>query len=314
MFSTMATSSDNKTAKVPVLLLAFNRPAATKKVLDAITAYQPPHLYVAVDGPRVNNIHDAENCKQVIEIIDNWEKGNQYTLVHRLFQKTNLGCGIAVSTAISWFFNKEEMGIILEDDCLPNSSFFFFCQALLHKYYEVEQVMHIGGSNFLYDSIKIDGSYYFSKYPHIWGWASWKRAWNKYEYSMPLFDEFIKLPDFIRYYDAQIFIKTKFREIDTWDSQWIYSFLMNNGLSILPTKSMITNIGFNKESGSHINKKPKWYKSKIYSIETLIHPVDIVHNEKADDYVFNKIFKRGVYFRLKKNIRKLFFKKSYFII
>jgi hypothetical protein len=299
----MTTATYSNTAKVPVLLLAFNRPAATKRVLDAIAIYQPPRLYVGIDGPRLNNLNDAENCKQVEEIINQWETTNSGISVFKLFQKENLGCGPGVSTAISWFFDKEEMGIILEDDCLPNKSFFPFCQELLHKYLDVEQVMHISGSCFLNDSIKTETSYYFSIYAYIWGWASWKRAWQKYEYNMPRFAELLKLPEFLQYYDDEVFVKTKTGKLDTWDSQWIYSILMNNGLSISPAVNMVSNLGFEENPGSHIIKKPKWYNPNMQELSEIKHPDQIMQNIKADSYVFRKVYKRGILYRFKKMIR-----------
>ncbi len=249
--------------KVPVLLIAFNRPATTQQVLDAIALYQPTVLYVATDGTRKNNEPDAVKCKAVHELIDQWQINNPLVSVKKLYQQNNLGCGVGVSTAINWFFAAEEMGIILEDDCLPNASFFTFCETLLHKYKDDDRIMHIGGSNFVEPEMKVDNeTYYFSIYPHIWGWASWRRAWSKYDFEMKRFEEFISLKKFTTYYDDEVYIKTKSGEIDTWDSQWAYSIMMNNSLSISPQVNLISNLGFEDNSGSHIIKKPKWYNPK----------------------------------------------------
>ncbi len=183
--------------KVPVLLIAFNRPATTQQVLDAIALYQPPVLYIATDGARKNNESDVIKCKAVHELIDKWQINNPAETVNKLYQQNNLGCGVGVSTAINWFFAAEEMGIILEDDCLPNKSFFIFAKLYFHRYKDEECIMHIGGSNFVEPEMKVDNeSYYFSIYPQIWGWASWRRAWRKYDFEMKRFDEFINLPNF----------------------------------------------------------------------------------------------------------------------
>jgi hypothetical protein len=277
--------------------------------LHAIAGYAPPRLYVSVDGPRPGNTNDQQTCNEVKEIIAEWQNNHPATQVHSLYQPANLGCGTAVSTAITWFFDQEEMGIVLEDDCLPNQSFFVFCENLLHRYHHNKQVMHIGGSNFLDGALNIDSTYYFSKYPHIWGWASWKRAWKLYQFRMPHFQEFTSRPDFKRYYDDDVFIRTKSGEVNTWDSQWVYTVLMNDGLSILPLANMVVNLGFSEHGGTHLQQKPSWYSGKTFELEQITHPHKIVHNAQADDYVFNKVFKRGISYRLKKTIKKLLFKK-----
>lgn len=297
--------------KVPVLLIAFNRPNTTQLVLDAIAAYQPPALYIATDGARHGNDSDKIKCAAVHELVNTWQKNNPATLVSKLYQDNNLGCGPGVSTAINWFFANEEMGIILEDDCLPNASFFNFCETLLHKYKDEERIMHIGGSNFIEPEMKHnDETYYFSIYPHIWGWASWRRAWKHYDFEMKRFDEFLKLPEFDEYYNDEVFINTNKNKIDTWDSQWVYTLLINKGVSILPYLSMITNLGYNENSGSHLSKVPKWYNGKVYQFDKIKGPKTIVPNKLLDKYVYNKVFKRGISYRLKQFIKKLLLKKE----
>ena len=298
--------------KVPVLLIAFNRPATTQQVLDAITLYQPPVLYIATDGARKNNESDAIKCKAVHELINQWQINNPAVTVKKLYQQNNLGCGVGVSTAINWFFAAEEMGIILEDDCLPNASFFTFCETLLHKYKDDDRIMHIGGSNFIEPEMKVDNeTYYFSIYPHIWGWASWRRAWSNYDFEMKRFEELVEMEEFKKYYNDEVFINTKNKSVDTWDSQWVYTMLLNKGLSIIPYLSMITNLGYNENSGSHLSKVPKWYTGKVYEInEALKGPEIIEQNTELDKYIYNKVFKRGMSYHLKKWFKNLPFKKS----
>ncbi len=293
--------------KVPVLLIAFNRPATTQQVLDAIALYQPTVLYVATDGTRKNNEPDAVKCKAVHELIDQWQLNNPLVSVKKLYQQNNLGCGVGVSTAINWFFAAEEMGIILEDDCLPNASFFTFCETLLHKYKDDDRIMHIGGSNFVEPEMKVDNeTYYFSIYPHIWGWASWRRAWSKYDFEMKRFEELVELEEFKKYFDKELFEKTKSHEIDTWDSQWAYTILINKGLSVIPNYNFVKNLGFEENSGSHLSKIPNWYKGVTYQITDIIHPEKIIQNKINDELVYNKVIKRGFSHRLKNYLRKLF--------
>jgi len=299
----------NNNDKVPVLLIAFNRPATTAQVLEAIAVYKPSILYVATDGPRKSNNDDAVKCLAVHELITSWQKNYPGTKVKTLYQDNNLGCGVGVSTAINWFFTQEEMGIIVEDDCLPNQSFFNFCETLLYKYKDEERIMHIGGSNFVEPEMKVNKeSYYFSIYPHIWGWASWRRAWSKYDFTMERFEELMELREFKEYYNEEIFINTKNKSLDTWDSQWVYTVLLNKGLSILPYLSMITNLGYAENSGSHLSKTPKWYSSKVYELHEIKGPEVIAQNNELDKYVYNKVYKRGIRYRLKKLIKKTIFK------
>lgn len=163
----------------PVLLIIFKRPDTTRQVLQAIRQVKPRQLFVAADGPRPDHPDEAEKCHQtraVIEEVD-WK-----CEVQTLFQQRNLGCGpgpvTGPVTAITWFFHNVEQGIILEDDCLPDLSFFRFCEELLDRYRYTEQIMHISGNNFLYGRKRGSASYYFSKYTHVWGWATWRRAWK----------------------------------------------------------------------------------------------------------------------------------------
>ncbi|GHT86478.1 hypothetical protein FACS1894137_12140 [Spirochaetia bacterium] len=214
----------------PVLFLVFNRLDTTKQVFEAIRKAVPPRLYVASDGPRDNRDGEKEKVEEVrdyvLKSID-WD-----CEVKTLFREKNLGCGKAVSGAITWFFENEEMGIILEDDCLPDQDFFMFCEELLEKYKDDERIYHIAGNNPL-TFIKSPYSYYFARIPHIWGWASWRRAWNHYSFDIVDLSDFIITKKingvFNRIIDRVFFIdsfkKMEKHEIDTWDLQWAYTVL-----------------------------------------------------------------------------------------
>ena len=171
----------------PVLFIIFNRVETTKRVFEAIRNVRPLKLYVAADGPRPGNDADKVNCDEVRKIIDDVDWPCE---IKTLFQDQNLNCGRAPSTAITWFFEHEEEGIILEDDCLPSTSFFRFCHELLAYYRHDNRVMHIGGNNFLEGWQKDpDYSYYFSRSGHIWGWATWRRAWQTFDFDMLLYEK-----------------------------------------------------------------------------------------------------------------------------
>jgi hypothetical protein len=167
----------NSNFDTPILFLIFNRPDTTQKVFNEIRKIKPRQLFVAADGPREDHPEDKEKCEQTRKIIDqvDWD-----CEVKTLFRDKNLGCKHAVSGAINWFFKNVEQGIILEDDCLPDQSFFGFCQELLNKYKNNKQIFNISGNNFQDGMWRGDGSYYFSKYFHCWGWATWADRWQNY--------------------------------------------------------------------------------------------------------------------------------------
>jgi hypothetical protein len=296
--------------KVPVLLLAFNRPTPTQKVLDEISVYAPPDLYVGIDGARQGRPDDEANGAKIRRNVAAWEAANPGTRVHRLYREHNLGCGRGVSSAITWFFGEQPMGIVLEDDCIPNQSFFAFCQELLHRYTDEERIMHIGGSNQLHGGVSMESTFYFSKYPQIWGWASWQRAWKNYRFDMPDLDGLFRLPAFQRYYKRNIFELTGRGLLDTWDIQWIYAFLMNDGLSILPKGNFIRNIGFDVHEGSHLNARPTWYVDATTEIDDLLAPAAMEPNVAADDYVFRTVYNPSILLRAKRKLKKLLFKKG----
>src|SRR3990170_8789823 len=161
-----------------VLFLIFNRPDTAEQVMKVLQLAKPSKFYISADGPRSHVKGEAELCIQTREAVlnlINWD-----CKVFTLFKDTNLGCAKAVAGAIDWFFSTEEMGVVLEDDCLPDPSFFSFCYTLLDHYKDDNRIMHISGFN---DQPihKLDSTYYFSNYPRIWGWATWRRAWKFYE-------------------------------------------------------------------------------------------------------------------------------------
>jgi hypothetical protein len=236
----------------PVLFLVFNRPALTAQVFTAIQRNRPPKLFIAADGPREGR-NDEELCKQVRAIVT---KVDWPCEVHTLFREVNLGCGKAVSEAISWFFGEVEQGIILEDDCLPDDSFFKFCDELLNKYANTDNVMAISGTSFLPKAWKADKQSYLFAHGSIWGWASWRRAWKLYNYDMPdwadqsnkdKIKKAIGNKNWFTYFFG-LFEGTYLKQIDTWDVQWTHCIFNHGGLSINPSVNMVTNIGFGKDA------------------------------------------------------------------
>jgi hypothetical protein len=294
--------------QTPILFLIFNRPDTTKLVFESIKRIKPAKLYIAADGARKHKVGEDLLCKETRSIIDliDWE-----CEIKTLFRNENLGCKIAVSSAIDWFFENEEQGIILEDDCLPNESFYIYCETLLNYYASNERIMHISGNNFQDGNVRGNGSYYFSNYNHIWGWATWKRAWKAYNVDLSFLTETETETLIEKQFDTKkerlfwnnIFKKVINKTIGTWDYQWTYAVWKNNGLSILPNKNMIANIGFNN-NGTHTSGVDILGLSnmKTFSISKIIHPTEIEINKKADKYGLDHYFNPNKFFYLYKKI------------
>jgi hypothetical protein len=272
--------------KTAVLFMVFNRLDTTKQVFEAIQKAKPPKLYIAADGARNNKEGESEKVKSVRDFIlknIDWQ-----CEIKTLFREKNLGCKYAVSSAITWFFENEEMGIILEDDCLPSQSFFWFCEELLELYKEDMRVWHIGGSNFQNGIRRGEADYYYSKYNHVWGWASWSKRWKFYDVELNNIKDsgFIKSTFSsklaIRYWNY-IYKKVKAKKIDTWDYQWTFTIWLNNGLAILPSVNMITNIGFGDDA-THTKSDEKVMEN--FELTITSHPSQIILNRVADDYTF----------------------------
>jgi len=291
----------------PVLFLVFNRPDITRKVFEKIRQAKPPRLYVAADGPRKDKPGEEALCHQVRDIATDVDWDCE---VKTLFRDDNLGCKHAVSSAIDWLFQQEEMGIILEDDCLPNQSFFQFCEELLHRYKDDEQVMTISGNNFQ-PKRRTENSYYFSKYMHCWGWASWSSAWESFDLEMSEWSDLKKenwLSTLFHRKKAQkywenIFDKVYNNEIDTWGYIWTYSIWADDGVNILPEENLVSNIGFG-ENGTHTkSNNSAFVKMNTQPLNfPLTHPKEIMVHNDADAYTQRSHF--GIPF-YKKVINKI---------
>jgi GR25 family glycosyltransferase involved in LPS biosynthesis len=300
--------------KLPVLFLTYNRPTHTRQVLSSILEYGPSKLYISSDGPRSDD--DEMKVTKVRDILNN----QTYSIeVFKKYSLTNKGCAEGVRSAIDWFFQNEEEGIILEDDCLPNESFYKFCEELIEKYRSSNKVFHISGNNFQYGHQRGEADYYFSIFNHVWGWATWRRTWNLYKHNVDQIDtkkigEFVN-DDKISHYFTPIFKKTFAGEIDTWDFRYMYSCWLNNGLSIVPNKNLVSNIGFG-EDATHTKATNSIQNNNAAHELTfpLSHPVTTVIHKKADRFTFKTIFIRKESFhdyilrRVKRLIGKIYTK------
>lgn len=310
---------ENKTSfNTPILFIIFNRPDRAQLIFDEIKKQKPKYLYIHADGPRQGNTSDIEKCKASRKIIQDQVDWN--CKLNTLFRDENKGCGHGPASAITWFFENVEEGIILEDDCLPHPDFFSFCSIMLEKYRNQPQVLSIAGSNFQ-DGIKRDkGSYYFSVHNRIWGWATWRRTWAEYSYTLDNIDS----------NSFDIIVKTIFSSktekehwkliFDTvkrdrmsdscWDYQFMFMLWLRRGLTVVPNVNLISNIG-DGEDATHTNwiDNPN-LRRKSESIYPLVFNEKIKRNVKADKYYFKHfiLVKKSVLKKVLIKIIKIFFK------
>jgi len=285
--------------KTPVLFIVFNRLSTTKRVFEVIKQRKPTRLYIAADGPRTSVPEDKLKCAEVRDFIDNsidWE-----CEVFRFYRDENVGVDYGISGAISWFFEHEEEGILLEDDCLPDPSFFTYCATLLEKYRYDERVFTISGNNFMFGKQVGNASYFFSRYAHIQGWATWRRAWNHYDVSMSNFSEFLQTGQ-LRNIFNDIFIEklwklkltSVFNQANkahvTYHFAWNYNMMCQNALCAVPNKNLISIIGFGPDATHSNDSKSKFSSQETYALTEILDPDFIIADVKADRFLFYSIF------------------------
>ncbi len=285
-----------KAFDIPVLLITYKRLETTERVLDRIAQVKPLKLYIASNAPNPSNVSDEAKVLQVRNMID--KKVSEWPCeVHKLYRTEHLNAGESISSAITWFFEHAEEGIILEDDIVPSQSFFEFAKELLRLYRNDTSVWHIGGNS--YNPYEMGSGYYFSAYPHIWGWATWRRAWNNYRFEIDDIDTgklFANIRElfltesekkyWIDFYNEYSNKKIK----NTWDYQWTYRMWYNKGLAILPKHNLITNIGFD-ETATHTIDKASWLADlTAHEIDIPKQKEPIRQNKKADLFTSRKVF------------------------
>lgn len=281
--------------KSPVLFLIFNRPDTTKRVFEQIKAAKPSRLYIAADGPRKDRPNEIDFCKEAIAIATeiDWD-----CEVKTLFRPENLGCKEAISSAITWFFEQEEEGIILEDDCLPANSFFSYCDTLLEKYRYDTRIRHIAGCNLHQGKKWGADSIYFTNQTHVWGWASWRRVWSDYDKELENYQE-----DEVREKLSNIFTDRfaldsweyifkalKAGKIDTWDYQLAFINFFNHSLSVNPNVNLISNIGFDERATHTFDAGNPYAKIPLGEMNQLSYPKYMLPEKNADYALFERDF------------------------
>lgn len=278
----------------PVLFCIFNRPQLAARTFQAIRAARPSLLFVAADGPREHHASDQALCEQSRRIIEEVDWPCQVT---PLFREKNLGCGDAMSSAITWFFEQVNEGIILEDDCVAHPSFFSYCGTLLDRYRTDERVWCVSGSNFQDGHWRGDGSYYFSRYNHCWGWATWRRCWQHYDRELTqwaklkesrLFESVIETAD-ERAYWAHIWDGLiRDGNTDIWCQRWAFACFSQGGLTALPNRNLVANVGFGLDAthctGCDLNTAVQ------QGLPEIEHPSFVLRDHVADRYTFDNVY------------------------
>ncbi len=294
----------------PILLIAFNRPDTTRIVFDKIRQVKPQNLYVAVDGPRNNKDGEDTLINEVCEIVQkvDWDCEAKY-----LIRENNLGCKHGVSSAISWALKDEDRVIIIEDDVVAVPAFFNYAEELLEKYKDDHRIAMISANN--YTPIRtIDSDYLFTKYGHIWGWATWKRVWDKFDIELPYLkndieNEYLYTTD-ISKNEAQYFHKyatnilnlMEDNAINAWGPQFAYYRIRNNLLSIIPKVNLASNIGVISSRSNNKKKNIYWSANDKFTLS--VHPPKVECNIEYDKYHFKK------HINMRRNIVQRIIRKS----
>lgn len=274
-----------------VVLLVFNRPEFTRRLLGCLRQVRPGRIRVVADGPRTSVPEDAAACREVRAVLEeeiDWDARVEFDLAD-----SNLGLRRRVSSGLNWVFELEDRAIILEDDCLPHPTFFRFCAELLDHYADDTRIGSISGDNFQPPGSAGDGSYYFSRYPHCWGWCTWRRAWRSYDDSMkpwPRLRDAGWLNSMFSHpleaaYWSDIFEGVYQRRINSWAYAWNFALWVQSQYTILPCANLVTNIGVG-DSATHTRDADvaKHQLSTSPMTFPLVHPDVVLRNYPADDY------------------------------
>ncbi len=283
------------TVQTPVVLIIYDRPDTTREVFARVAQACPRNLLVIADGPRSERPGDAERCTAARTVVADirWDCD-----VMRNYADVNLGCKQRIATGLDWAFSLVDEAIILEDDCVPSKSFFGFCEELLERYRDDKRVMHISGDNFLANQSDQMFDYHFSRYPHVWGWATWRRAWRYYDVTMRRWTD---VPDkdwvvqAFHLFGERVFWRRAWDSvttglIDTWDYQWAFACLAQSGLCVVPSRNLVTNIGFLGDSTHTRHANPRLAVPASELEFPLKHPEVMIRDVAADNLVADLFF------------------------
>jgi hypothetical protein len=280
--------------ETPILFCVFHRPDLAQQVFSAIREQRPRTLLVVQDGPRPDRPGEAARVEQTRRLLDqvDWDCDLRMD-----FAPANMGCQARMNSGITWAFSQFERLIILEDDCLPAPSFFGYCEALLARFAEDERIMLISGDNFQ-PAPRTPHSYYFSKWTHIWGWASWRRAWEWNDPSMQAWPEFRQSDGLRRWccdepeaaHWTEVFDRAHAGGIDTWDFAWMFACWRRGGLTVLPRCNLVSNLGFGQDATHTLDSTSRLSRLPTGELGPLRHPPEVDRDAAADAYTWRHVF------------------------
>jgi len=292
--------------KNPVLYCCYNRINYVKMTLPKLKSLKIKKLYISIDGPK--DKRDKLKCKKIVSYV----KSLSFDFpVRYKIRKKNLGCKYGMASAIDWFFENEEQGLIIEDDIICSEDFVKFCDLMLKKYKKNKNIMMVGGTN--YNKFKdFSSKFFFSKHFLVWGWATWKSAWKNYDVEMLKWNN-EKIRKKIKKkhsHDEYLFLENRFNELhnnykDTWDIQWYFTCILNNGYSIIPETNLITNIGIKGTHSDELYDNLFLKRGKI-DFKNIFFPKKINRSYEYDRLIY-ETFKPET--KLKKIIKKIIFWK-----
>jgi hypothetical protein len=302
------------TTQTPTLLLVFNRPDKVRRLIARLAEIKPAHLYVSADGPRDHVPGDHAKCAEVRNLFSKlpWE-----CEVHTNFSEKNLGCMHGPVAGITWFFEHVSEGIILEDDCIPHPSFFPFATELLHQYAHDDRLMHISGTSFVARAdFPPEMQYYFSKIAHGWGWATWRRAWNKFDLNMSnlshLEEKLAREKTFLYRKHANFWTHLFKHVLRTaphsgiWDAQWEYSVLYHGGICITPTINLVENVGFDSDA-THTKDRPDFLANTGTLTLTTKKVSEPAVNREIDAEVMERVFQKSLKHRISSVVKEWYY-------
>ncbi len=295
--------------QVPIAFIIFNRPETTRRVFEQIARVRPIRLHIIADGPRPDVPEDNMRCRQARQFIQeiNWECDLTCDI-----SETNLGIKERISSGLNGLFSKVNKAIILEDDCLPNISFFYYCEQLLTRFENDPRVMMVSGTNFVGELNPIPYSYYYSNIPLIWGWATWASSWEQYDGAMRLWPEvrdrgllagLFPNPRHRQYWEKRLQWTYEGR-LNTWDYCWILACWVNRALTTIPSGNLVGNIGFGNHATHTLGSHNPWMDMQTQEMAfPLKHPPYLFPDAAADKKTQEAVFREHLLAPVKKRLK-----------
>jgi hypothetical protein len=298
---------------IPIVFVIFNRPDTTAISFAQIRRLRPLRLFIVADGPRADRLGEADQVARTRDVAMAVDWPCQVTSI---FADENMGCGRRVSTGISAAMESVDRLIVLEDDCIADASFFSYSAEMLTRYADDQRVMAVSGNNHQLGRRHSAASYYFSKYPHCWGWATWRRAWKHFDLRVPAWPAFrdagglaaICDSDAEQEYWTEIFDKVHAGRSKSWAFPWVLACWMQHGLTVLPEVNLVSNIGFGDDA-THTHRKTKVAGLKTQPLGPIVHPDWVSRNVAADRFtdqlMFSGTVRRDLFKRVERAVKKL---------